>query len=127
MRKIVTTEKAPPAIGPYSQAVDTGSLVFTSGQIPLDPDSGDVVEGGIEAQTNQTFDNLVAVLEAAGLGLADVVQATVYLKSLDDFGKVNELYTERFGDQDPPARVCVEVSKLPKDVMIEISAVAARN
>lgn len=126
MRKVITTDEAPEAIGPYSQAVQADGLVFTSGQIPLDPKTGAVVQGGIEAQTRQVLDNLESVLKAAQSGLSDVVQANVYLVSLGDFEAVNKIYAERFGEESPPARICVEVSRLPKDSLVEISAVAVR-
>ena len=126
VREVIHTDKAPPAIGPYSQAIVSGDTVYTSGQIPLDPETGNIVEGGIEAQTHRTFDNLVAVLEAAGSDLAHTTLVTVYLTSLKNFQTVNGIYAERFGSAAPSARVCVEVPALPKDSLIEISAIAVR-
>lgn len=119
-------EDSPAAIGPYSQAVASGGLVFTSGQIPLDPKSGEIVGGGIENQARRTLDNLEAVLRAARSSLADALQVTVYLTSLSNFATVNEIYAERLKGSAPPARVCVEVAALPKNALIEISAIAAR-
>lgn len=127
MRRTISTEKAPAAIGPYAQAVAIGpkELIFCSGQIPLDPATGQIVEGGVEAQTERVLDNLEAVLEASGCSFADVVRTTIFLKSMDDFAKVNEVYAKRFSS-DPPARACVEVARLPKDVLVEIDAIAAK-
>jgi 2-iminobutanoate/2-iminopropanoate deaminase len=121
---VITTGRAPAAIGPYSQAVRSGSLVFCSGQIPLDPPTGQLVEGGIEAQTAQVLDNLTAVLAAAGLTLGDVVKTTVFLASMDDFPAVNEVYA-RYFDEDPPARSTIGVSALPKGARVEIEAIAS--
>jgi len=122
--KIVSTQGAPGAIGPYSQAVRAGDLVFCSGQIALDPASGALVgEGDVAAQTRRVMDNLGAVLEAAGASFASVVKTTIYLADMNDFATVNEAYGERF-PTDPPARATVEVSRLPKDVLVEIDAVA---
>ncbi|MBO8164870.1 MAG: RidA family protein [Brevibacillus sp.] len=118
----VTTEQAPAAIGPYSQAVKVGSLLFTSGQIPLKPD-GTLVEGGIVEQAHQVFANLKAILEAAGASLNDVVKATVYIKDMNEFASLNEVYAHYFGDH-RPARSTVEVARLPKDVRVEIEVVA---
>jgi 2-iminobutanoate/2-iminopropanoate deaminase len=125
-RNIISTKSAPSAIGPYSQAVSVGDLVFVSGQIPLDPATGAMVEGGIEAQTGRVMANLGAVLEAAGLGFENVVKATVYLADLADFSAVNEVYGRSFRN-DPPARATVQVAALPKGARIEIDAVAARS
>jgi 2-iminobutanoate/2-iminopropanoate deaminase len=122
MRTIVHTERAPAAIGPYSQAVATGDLVFTSGQIPLLPD-GSFVEGDVGAQTRQVLANLRAVLEAAGSSLDRVVKCTVFLTDLNDFAAMNESYAEAF-TADPPARSTVQVARLPKDAAVEIEAVA---
>jgi 2-iminobutanoate/2-iminopropanoate deaminase len=121
----VQTDKAPAAIGPYSQAVVWGNLIFTSGQIPLTPE-GKLVEGGIEEQTHQVFRNLAAVLEAAGASFRNVVKATVFLKDMNQFGKVNEIYASYFGDH-KPARSTVEVARLPRDVLVEIELVAAKD
>lgn len=119
----VTTEKAPRAIGPYAQAMVHGSTVFTSGQLPLDPATGETVSGGIEAQTRRVLENLREVLAGAGSSLGQVVKTTVFLKDLSDFTRVNEIYAEYLGAT-APARSCVEVSRLPKEVLIEVEAVA---
>jgi 2-iminobutanoate/2-iminopropanoate deaminase len=121
--KTVQTASAPAAIGPYSQAIVHGGLVFCSGQVAIDPATGQVVEGGIEAETRQVFRNVEAVLAAAGSSLSQVVKATVFLKSMDDFAPMNAIYAERFGSH-RPARSTVEVSRLPKDVRVEIEVVA---
>lgn len=123
MRKIVATEKAPAAIGPYAQASIIGNFVFTSGQIPLDPATGVLVEGGIEEQTRQVFQNLQAVLEEAGSGLDKIIKTTCFMDNIGDFAKMNEVYAEFFSGQFP-SRSAVEVAKLPKDALIEIEAVA---
>lgn len=118
----IATEGAPKAIGPYAQAVRVGNLLFTSGQIPLDL-NGQVVSGGIEEQTHQVFANLKAILLEAGTGLSQVVKATVFIKDMNQFGAVNEIYASYFGGH-KPARSTVEVARLPKDVLIEIELVA---
>lgn len=123
MREVVSTDRAPGAVGPYSQAIRTGNLVFASGQVALDPATGKLVDGGIEEQTRQVLANLSAVLEAAGTTLERVVRSTVYLTDLGDFGRVNAIYAEWFPEA-PPARVCVEVSRLPKESRVEIDAIA---
>ena len=122
-QKIIQTDRAPKAIGPYSQAVLAGGFLFTSGQIPIDPATGAVVSGGIREQARQVFSNLSAVLGAAGLGFADVVKATVFLEDMNDFSAVNEVYASFFSG-DFPARSCVQVARLPKDVSVEIELVA---
>ena len=122
-KKIIHTPKAPEAVGPYSQAVQAGSFIFVSGQIPVDPATGTPVSGGIKSQTRQALNNLSAILAAAGSGLSDVVKTTVYLSSMDDFSAMNMIYAEFFGAQ-APARACVEVPRLPKGVSLEIEAVA---
>ena len=121
MKKIFT-EKAPAAIGPYSQAIRTNGLVFTSGQIPLDPASGLVVAGGIEEQTRRVCENLKAVLEAAGSSLNRVVKTTCFLADMNDFAAFNAVYAEYF--QEKPARSCVAVKTLPKNVLVEVEAIA---
>ncbi len=121
-RTAISTERAPAAIGPYSQAIRLGSFVFTSGQIPLTP-AGELVEGDVTAQTRQVLNNLQAVLEAAGSGLQHVVKCTCFLKDMNDFAAMNEVYGEFFAGE-PPARSAVEVARLPKDALIEIEAVA---
>lgn len=124
-RKAVATDRAPAAIGPYSQAVRAGSLVFCSGQIPLDPKTMEMVGGDdVAAQTRQVMVNLGAVLEAAGASLGGAVKATIFLTDLGDFGAVNEVYASYFTDGPPPARACVEVSALPKGAKVEIEVVA---
>lgn len=121
-KQAIKTENAPRAIGPYSQGIRVGSMVFTSGQIPVDPASGEIAVG-IERQTRQALENVSAVLNAAGADLSDVVKTTVFIKNMGDFAKVNEVYSDYFSEP-YPARSCVEVSRLPKDVSIEIEAVA---
>lgn len=123
MKEIIATDKAPAAIGPYSQAVKTGNLLFTSGQIPIDPATNTLVEGGIEIQARRVFENVQAILTAAGAGMGQVVKTVVFLKDMNDFAKVNEIYAEYFTG-DFPARSCVEVARLPKDVLIEMEAIA---
>ena len=123
MRKVISTERAPGAVGPYSQAIVAGGFVWCSGQIPLDPSTGQLVQGEIEDETRQVLSNLRAVLDAAGSSLDRVVRATVYLADLSDFERVNAVYAESFGDQ-PPARVCIEACGLPKGARIEIDAIA---
>ena len=123
MKTVVRTESAPAAVGPYSQAVRSGGLVWVSGQIPLDPQTGQLVPGSVEDQTRQVLLNLEAILRAAGSGMERIVRATVYLTDLDDFDCVNRIYGEAFTG-DPPARVCVEVSRLPRGAEVEIDAVA---
>lgn len=123
MRKTVATEKAPAAIGPYAQANIVGNLVYTSGQIPIDPTTGAIVEGGIEEQTAQVFKNLAAVLEAAGSGLDKIIKTTCFMDNMEDFAKMNEVYAGFFSGQFP-SRSAVEVAKLPKNALIEIEAIA---
>ena len=123
MRKIVATKKAPAAIGPYAQANIYGNLVFTSGQVPLVPETGAVVEGGIEEQTQQVFANLKAILEEAGSGLDKMIKTTCFLKDMNDFATVNEIYGSYF-EGEFPSRSAIEVARLPKDVLIEIEAIA---
>jgi len=124
MKKIISTNEAPAAIGPYSQAVRSGSFLFCSGQIPLDPKSGEIVPGDITAQTQRVLDNIAAVLRAEGLSFDNVVKTTIFLTNLDDFQRVNEIYGSYF-KQDPPARSTVQVSALPKGANVEIEVVAA--
>ncbi len=123
MTKIVSTDDAPAALGPYSQAVDTGDLVFVSGQIPIDPGSGEIRASDITGQTRQSLENVKAILRAAGLVMEDVVKATVFLQSLDDFKAMNTVYSEYFG-QNRPARATVEVAALPLGALVEIEAIA---
>mgnify|MGYP001768444579 CR=1 FL=1 len=122
--KIVKTDKAPAAVGPYSQAVIEGNLVFCAGQIPLDPATGQVVPGGIEEQTRRVCENIRAVLAAAGTGLPRVVKASVFLKDMNDFAGMNKVYAEYF-TSDFPARSTLQVARIPKDCLVEIEVVAA--
>lgn len=124
MKQIISTDNAPKAIGPYSQAVAWNGIVYLSGQIPLDPATGQLVDGGITEQTVRVLENLKAVLEAAGSDLAHVLKTTVYLQDLGEFGAMNEVYGKYFA-QDPPARATVEAARLPRDVRVEIECVAA--
>ena len=120
----IATDRAPAAIGPYSQAVRVGDLVFTSGQIGLDPATGELVKGGVQTETVQVLENLTAVLEAAGAGWRDVVRTTIFLADLGDFALVNKLYGERVGVGVMPARSTVQVAKLPRGAAVEIDAIA---
>lgn len=122
-RTVVITDQAPAAVGPYSQGVRIGNLVYTAGQIPLDPATGKLVEGGIEAQTRRALQNLQAVLEAAGSSLANVVKTTVFLQDMGDFGAMNGIYAQFFGGS-PPARSAVQVAALPLGAQVEIEAIA---
>ena len=124
-RIVVQTDSAPKAIGPYSQAIVANGFVFCSGQIPLDPATGAIVEGGIEAQTHQVLKNLSAVLQAAGASLSQVVKTTVFLQSMGDFAAMNAIYATYFIDAEhPPGRSTVEVARLPRAALVEIEAVA---
>jgi 2-iminobutanoate/2-iminopropanoate deaminase len=122
-KKVIFTDKAPKAIGPYSQAISTESLVYTAGQAGLDPATGDLVEGGIEAQTRQTLNNLKSVLEAADSGLNYAIKTTVFLKDMNDFSKMNAIYSEFF-PENPPARSTIAAAALPKGALVEIEVVA---
>lgn len=124
MRNAVSSPNAPAAIGPYSQAIKAGPFLFLSGQIPLDPATGQLVPGGIEPQTRQVFSNIDAILTAAGLSFDAVVSATVYVADMNDFGKVNEIYATYFSSP-APARATVQVARLPKDALVEIQVIAA--
>jgi 2-iminobutanoate/2-iminopropanoate deaminase len=123
VRSVISTERGPKAIGPYSQAVKANGLVFVSGQIPLDPATQQLVEGGITQQTERVMENLKGIIEAAGSSLERTVKTTVYLADLGDFSAMNEVYG-RYFKQDPPARATVEVARLPRDVRIEIELIA---
>ncbi len=123
MKKIISTERAPKALGPYSQAVISNGWAFLSGQIPLDPATNQVVEGGIGVQTERVIENLKRVLEAAGSSLDQVVKTTVYLKDMGEFAIMNEVYGRYFASN-PPARATVEVARLPRDVRVEIECIA---
>jgi 2-iminobutanoate/2-iminopropanoate deaminase len=122
-KKVVQTEEAPKAIGPYSQAIQAGNFLFLSGQIPLDPKTGELVKGDIRKQTQRVLENIKGVLESQGLGMDNVVKATIFLKDIGNFNQVNEVYGTYFPSS-PPARSTVEVSKLPRDADIEIEVVA---
>lgn len=125
MKKVIKTDMAPKAIGPYSQAIMVGDFLFASGQIAINPATGEIVEGGIEAQTRQVMENVKNILQAAGMDFSNVVKTTVFITNMDDFGKVNEIYANYFGEN-PPARSCVEVSRLPKGALIEVEVIAHR-
>ena len=124
-RKTVSTDSAPAAIGPYSQAMSSGGLLFCSGQIPLEPSTGELVKEDIEGQARRCLQNLAAVAEAAGGSLANAVRCTVYLTDMNDFARVNEVYAEFFTGDDPPARVAVAAAALPKGADVEIDAIVA--
>lgn len=123
-KQIITTANAPAAIGPYSQAVKSGNLLFVSGQIPIDPSSGNLVSGSIEAETHQVMKNLAAILKEAEVDFSAVLKATIFIKNMSDFGKINEVYASYFAGNFP-ARETVEVARLPKDVNVEISVIAS--
>src|SRR6202171_2079958 len=123
MKKIISTTEAPAAVGPYSQAVRVGSTIYCAGQIPLDPKSGQIVSGGIDAQTRRVLDNITAVLKAEGLTFDNIVKTTIFLTNLGDFQTVNEIYGSYFNQQ-PPARSTVQVPALPKGANIEIEVIA---
>ncbi len=123
MKQVISTTSAPAAIGPYSQAIVSNGFAFLSGQIPLDPATGQLIEGGIEEQTLRVLDNLQSVLEAAGSSLAGVVKTTVYLKDMGEFAAMNAVYA-RYFTENPPARATVEAARLPKDVRVEIDCIA---
>jgi 2-iminobutanoate/2-iminopropanoate deaminase len=123
MRDVIATKDAPQAIGPYSQAIRAGGMIFTSGQIAIDPATSQVIEGDVRAQTEQVLKNLSAILAAAGSGMDKVARCTVFLKSMGDFAAMNEVYGKYFKAA-PPARSTVEVARLPKDVLVEIDAIA---
>lgn len=122
--KIIQTDHAPKAVGPYSQAVKTGNLLFISGQIPFVPETMTLVSEDVKEQTAQCLKNLKGILEAEGLDFSHVVKVGVFIKNMDDFGAINEVYSEYFADN-KPARACVEVARLPKDVQVEIEAIAS--
>lgn len=122
--KVISTDKAPAAIGPYSQAIEVNGMVYASGQIPVNPATGEIPEG-VEAQTKQALTNLTNLLAEAGSSIEKVVKTTVFIKNMEDFGKINEIYAEYFTGT-YPARSCVEVARLPKDVMLEIEAIAIK-
>lgn len=123
MKTLVSTELAPKAVGPYSQAVSANGMLYCSGQIPLDPVTQEIVSGGVQEQTYQVMENLKAVLEAADSSFDQVVKATIFVKDMNDYSVINEVYGSYFAEK-PPARECVEVSRLPKDVLVEVSVIA---
>lgn len=123
MAKVINTTKAPAAIGPYSQGIQAGNLLFISGQIPFVPETMELVSEDVREQTKQALENLKGILEAAGLTLNHVVKTTVFIKDMNEFGLINEVYSTYFSDH-KPARACVEVARLPKDVRVEIEAIA---
>ena len=121
--QVIHTENAPAAIGPYSQAVKAGNLLFVSGQVPFVPETMEIVEGDVKAQTAQSLKNLQAILKEAGADFSNVVKTTVFIKDMNEFAQINEVYAEYFGEY-KPARACVEVARLPKDVKVEIELIA---
>ena len=123
--QVIHTDNAPKAIGPYSQAVKAGNMLFVSGQVPFVPETMEIVEGDVKAQTAQSLKNVQAILAEAGLDFSHVVKSTVFIKDMNEFAQINEVYAEFFGEN-KPARACVEVARLPKDVAIEIEAVATK-
>ncbi len=125
-KKVIAAAGAPKAIGPYSQAVKAGRFLFLSGQLPLDPETGNISGDGIEVQTRQALENIKSILAAAGASLSDVVKTTVFLKDIGHFPEMNQIYQQYFST-DAPARSCVEVSRLPKDVLVEIESIAITN
>ena len=124
MKTVISTDKAPAAIGPYSQAIEVNGMVFTSGQIPVNPATGEIPEG-IEAQAEQVMVNVKNLLEAAGTSMENVIKTTVFIKDMNDFGTINGIYSKYF-EKDCPARSCVEVARLPKDVLMEMEAIALK-
>ena len=125
MANVISTDKAPAAIGPYSQAIEVGGMIYTSGMIPIDPATGELVTGSVEEQAEQAISNLEALLAEAGSSIDKAVKTVVFIKNMDDFATINEVYAKHF--KEPyPARSCVQVARLPKDVAIEIEAVAVK-
>lgn len=124
MKKAISTDKAPAAIGPYSQAIEVNGMIFTSGVIPVNPATGEI-PAGVEAQAEQAFSNMAALLQAAGTNMEAVIKTTVFIKEMNDFGKINEIYAKYFTGTFP-ARSCVEVARLPKDVLLEVEAIATK-
>lgn len=125
MKKVISTDQAPAAIGPYSQAIEIGNLIFTSGMIPINPVTGELVTGSVEAQAEQAFTNLKNLIEASGASMDKVIKTVVFIRDMEDFGKINEIYAEYFPEP-YPARSCVEVARLPKDVALEVEAVVEK-
>jgi len=126
MKKVIKTDKAPSAVGPYSQGIKTDNMVFTSGQLPMIPETGKFVEGGIKEQTRKSLENVEAVFKEAGLELSDAVKATVFLDDMDNFSEFNEVYKEFFPNN-PPARSCVEAANLPLNAKVEIEMIGIKN
>ena len=124
-KRVINTEKAPAALGPYSQAIEVNGMLFVSGQIPFVPETMTCISDDVQEQTKQSLENVKAVLEEAGYSLKDIVKAGLFIKDMDDFSKINEVYNEYLGDV-KPARACVEVARLPKDVKIEIEVIAVK-
>jgi len=124
-KEVISTSKAPAAVGPYSQAIKVDNFIFTSGQIPFDPETNELVGEDIESQTRQVLKNVTAVLEAAGATLDDVVKTTMFIQNMDDFNTINEIYGEFF-TENPPARSAVEAARLPKNVLIEVEVIAIK-
>lgn len=122
MNEVINTNKSPAALGPYSQAIKAGNMIFISGQLPIDPVTMELIEGTIQEQTAKCLENLKAILEEAGVTFNDVVKTTIYIKDMDDFTDINEVYATYFTDN-KPARACVEVARLPKDARLEIEAI----
>jgi 2-iminobutanoate/2-iminopropanoate deaminase len=125
MRKTIATPNAPQAIGPYSQAIQYGNFLYVSGQVAIDPATGDIVDGDIEVQTDRVLQNITAIVEAAGMSLQNVVKCTCFLKDINDFAKFNAIYESYFG-KILPARETVEVARLPKDALVEVSAICGK-
>ena len=123
-KKVISTTKAPAAIGPYSQAIEVNGMIFTSGMIPINPETGEIVEG-LQEQAKQALTNVKSLLESQNSGMGKIIKTTVFIKDMNDFAKINEVYATFF-DGDYPARSCVEVARLPKDVLIEIEAIALK-
>ena len=123
--QVIHTDNAPKAIGPYSQAVKAGNMLFVSGQVPFVPETMEIVEGDVKAQTAQSLKNVQAILAEAGLDFSHVVKSTVFIKDMNEFAQINEVYAEFFGEN-KPARACVEVARLPKDVLLEVEAIVAK-
>lgn len=123
VKEVISTSKAPGAIGPYSQGIKFGNLLFISGQTPLNPETRQIVEGDVQAQARQCLENIKAILEAAGTNLDNVLKTTVFIKDMNSFGKINEIYAQYF-TKNQPARSCVEVARLPMDVLVEIEVIA---
>lgn len=125
MKKVISSKKAPAAIGPYSQAIEVNNMVYTSGVIPINPEDGTLVQGDIKVQAERVLKNLTGLLEDSGTSMDNVVKTTVFIKDMNDFGAMNEVYATFFANNSP-ARSCVEVARLPKDVLVEIEAIAIK-